>query len=350
MENKIPIYDALITNLSEGIDVISIVDDPAVESNFMAFNKQKELTFSIQNEDERMVLGVIMRANFNIYRRDPDGFEYYIRYSPETIKKMSEKMFKDNTYKNISLMHNGHNIKGVELIQMFIKNSEKGINPQGFENIADGSLFAQYHILDDELWQEIKNGTFKGFSLEGYFTVEKTNLQKQNKSKNMLEKIKSALKKVLVEFGSQETVEGVTLFYEGETLEVDVEVADENGNAVPDGVYHFDEKEITIENSKIVDIKEIEKEESKVEETVVEEVMEEIEKEETVEETVVEDKPKEDDTIKEDVEQLKKDIEDIKKEIEDLKELLTKPATETVVEEFSKVYKPTISSKSWLKK
>ena len=57
---------------------------------------------------------------------------------------------------------------------MFVKDAEKGVNPKGFEEYADGSIFAEFHIMNDEVWNAIKDGTYKGFSLAGCFTVEET--------------------------------------------------------------------------------------------------------------------------------------------------------------------------------
>lgn len=84
----LPIYNAIINDENKGILRISLVDDPAVESFWLAYNEDKEpLYFSVQNEDERKVLGVVMRADFPIYRKDVNRGDYYVIYSKETIKR-----------------------------------------------------------------------------------------------------------------------------------------------------------------------------------------------------------------------------------------------------------------------
>ena len=71
----IPIYEALITDSETGMYCISLVDEPAVESNFLKFNKEKEkINFQIENEEQKLITGVIMRSNFPIYRRTREGF------------------------------------------------------------------------------------------------------------------------------------------------------------------------------------------------------------------------------------------------------------------------------------
>ena len=173
MDIKLPYYIAEITDDIEGISAISLVDSPAVESDFLKFSKDKiKLNFKIENEDKRLVTGVVMRCDYPIYRIGVSGYEYYIIFNKETIIKMTEKMLKDNTFNNINLEHNDKRfVEGVNLRELFIKDTDKGINPKGFEDITNGSLFATYHVTNDEIWDEIKNGTFNGFSLEGLFTV-----------------------------------------------------------------------------------------------------------------------------------------------------------------------------------
>lgn len=173
MTTNLPIYKALIGDEADGIVNISLVDYPAVESDFVAFDKQeKPLMFTIINEMEHKITGVIMRCDFPIYRYDSYG-EYYIMYDRETIEKMAQKLFRDGNHNNINIMHiDGSNVDGVEMLECYIKDSAKGITPVGFDDISDGSLFATYKIENDGIWQSIMDGTFKGFSLEGYFTVQ----------------------------------------------------------------------------------------------------------------------------------------------------------------------------------
>lgn len=356
----IPIYEAMINEPIEGIYKISLVDAPAVESNFYFFNKQdKELKYSIQNEEQRIVFGVLMRADYNIYRRDEQFGEYYIRYSKDTIKKMAEKMLADGTQNNINLFHaDGTDVEGVNLLELFIKDSTKGINPVGFENIEEGSLFCSYKVENDSIWDAIKDGTFLGFSLEGIFSVEKVqNFNKNTKNINMNRLTKKILN-AIVKFGSVKTDKG-ELFWVGEAdLEIGDELFIQEGEdkvKVEDGVYTMEDgTEITVSEGLVSEIKTVDgkpegeldmeekKEEVKCEET--EEVKEEV-KEEVVEE------PKDDkyDALKGDIDALRAEHDELKGIVEALKseveELLAKPAAEPIVEEFEKATKLTGNNK-----
>lgn len=194
---KLPIFEAKISDMNEGMTTISFVDYPAVESDWVSFDKQQEVQqFSVEDEEERIVMGVVMRADYLIYRRTGNGFEYYITYSPETIRLMARKYLKDNFQNNVDLQHDGNMVEGIEMEEMFIKDSDNGINPKGFEEISDGSLFARFKVLNEDVWNEIKEGKYNGFSLEGYFDVVEQDPEEQefNAIMELLKKINNKLK------------------------------------------------------------------------------------------------------------------------------------------------------------
>ena len=177
MATKLPIYDILLDDETAGISTISLVQDPAVDVAFMAFSKDRELKLSVIDDGmEHRVLGVVCRANFPVYRRDAKMGEYYIRFSAETIKKIAQKLLADGYQNFVNLEHMGDAyVGGVQMTEMFIKNKEMGIDPKGFEDVEDGSLFAIYKVDNDAVWQAIKDGVFTGFSLEGYFGFRESN-------------------------------------------------------------------------------------------------------------------------------------------------------------------------------
>jgi hypothetical protein len=169
----LPIYNAIIDDACTGIDRISLVQMPAVESNFLAFAKEKKQMMFNANEEQQMITGVLMRADFPIYRNDAQLGEYYIQFSKETIKTMAEKLLVDchQNWVNIEHMENS-DIQGVDMVELYIKDSSKGITPVGFDEISDGSLFATFKVRNPLVWDCIKNGTFLGFSIEGVFSYE----------------------------------------------------------------------------------------------------------------------------------------------------------------------------------
>ena len=200
MDIKLPVYKATIQDEEAGIYCISLVDDPATELDWMFFDADKQpMQFSIQDEEKRLVRGCIMECNKLIYRRDPSGYEYYIQFDEPTIRLMAQKYLKDGFQNNVDTMHNGTLEDGIELVQWFISDKEHGVNPEGFEGVADHSLFAEFHVLSDEIWESIKNKTFRGFSLSGVFNPVEVEMQKQKSNDldeiiSLIEQIKKKIK------------------------------------------------------------------------------------------------------------------------------------------------------------
>ena len=167
----LPVFDALVPDEDTGMLKISLVDLPAVMSDFLVFKKEREVQmYSIQDDEKRLVYGVVVRADYPIIRKSEKIGDYYIVFKAETIRKMAEKYLAEGRQNEVNVMHST-DVDGVQMVQWFIKDSAKGIAPEGFD-VADGSLFAEFHVLNDEVWAAIKEGTYKGFSLEGVFDFE----------------------------------------------------------------------------------------------------------------------------------------------------------------------------------
>ena len=198
MDIKLPVYKATISDEEAGMYAISLVDDPAVECDFLYFNDDKRpMLFSVQDEEKRLVRGVIMECDKLIYRRSAEGFEYYITFDAPTIRLMAQKYLKDGFQNNVDTMHDGNLVNGVELVQWFISDKEHGVNPEGFENVADHSLFAEFHVLNDEIWSAIKDGTFKGFSLAGFFEPVEVQMKKESEPEmTVLDDIEDLLNRI----------------------------------------------------------------------------------------------------------------------------------------------------------
>ena len=334
MNQNIPTYSAIISDDNEGILVISLVDAPATETNWMCFKEQENIKFSIVNEDEHILAGVVMVADKPIYRIAPDGTEFYIVFSKDVIKRMAEKMLSDNTFNNIDIQHDGNIIPHdkVKLVELFIADEAKGIKPN-YLDVPDGSLLANYKIYDEQLWQMAKNGTLNGFSLEGVFTTVRYEQNKNNKHTKM-SKIKEMLKSILVQLGEVNTDKGI-LTYDG-ALAVGVEVKNEDGSKPADGEYKLeDDKVIVVKDGLVDEIKEVEVD-------VIEEMADE-KPQDNVEDKPqdkVEEKPNEVEELKKLIDEhtsLLKELGDRLKTLEDLvKELNETPAVEPIEQEYSK--------------
>ena len=276
----IPVYDALISDEETGMFKISLVDDPAVMSNFLAFdNNRKVQMYKVENEEKRLVRGVVMRADFPIYRYDKRFGEYYIIYKADQIRIMAEKYLLESRQNDVNLMHEQNSdVEGVQMVQYFIKGN--GVSVEGFEDIAEGSLFAEFHIVNDEIWNAVKEGTYKGFSLEGVFDLVPEQDAKRteeivdslegafskflNNTKNFtmgrLNRFKAALLKAFAEFANVTTDKGILAWDGEDDLKVgdQVFIEDAEGNRTPaeDGDYVTDEnKTIVVADGKVAEIR-----------------------------------------------------------------------------------------------
>ena len=339
MNQNIPTYSALISDDNEGILVISLVDAPATETNWMCFKEQENIKFSIVNEDEHILAGVVMVADKPIYRIAPDGTEFYIVFSKDVIKRMAEKMLDDNTFNNIDIQHDGNIIPHdkVKLVELFIADEAKGIKPN-YLDVPDGSLLANYKIYDEQLWQMAKSGALNGFSLEGVFTTVRYEQNKNNKHTKM-SKIKEMLKSILVQLGEVNTDKGI-LTYDGD-LAVGVEVKNEDGSKPADGEYKLeDDKVIVVKDGLVDEIKEVEVD---VIEEMADEKPQEKPADEKPQEKPADEKPNEVEELKKLIDEhtsLLKELGDRLKTLEDLvKELNETPAVEPIEQEFTKQYK-----------
>ena len=276
-----PVYEALVTDEETGMLRISLVDLPAVESNFLAFAKEGEKPahlYFVKDEERRIVRGVVMRADYPILRRNGD-YEYFIVFRADTIRVMAEKYLAESRQNKVDEMHNHEDVDEVQMVQYFIKDTGAGISPSGFEDIADGSLFAEFHVLNDEVWEKVKDGTYRGFSLEGAFELAPEQMKaipKTDTNMSKMKRFKAALARKLVEFGNISTDKGVLAWDGNEDLKAGdaVYIEDQEGNleTAPDGDYvTSDNKTIVVADGKVAEIRNPEAEVAPAEEPAQEE-------------------------------------------------------------------------------
>ena len=178
-------------NIQDGIDAISLVKFPAIEENWVALNEHKVELKTI-DEDKRIVIGLALIPEKDIYRRNGD-YEYNIRFSKDTVRKASELYFKKLKNNNATLEHQ-EKTDGVTTIESWIVENPK-IDKSALYNLnaTEGSWVVVMKIYNDEVWADVKNGTYLGLSIEGYFSEKaELNLQ-ENKEQELIEKIKQIL-------------------------------------------------------------------------------------------------------------------------------------------------------------
>jgi len=173
--------------------------DAGVEwaSRKLAQIDKTKLSFQIINEEKRIISGALMLADELIYRNNEKFGEHYVKFSAETIKSIAIKWAKKNFNNHVNLMHDPEQkVKGVTMFESWIVDSDRGIMPmKGFEGVANGSWFGSFYVENEKVWQSIKKGDYKGFSVEGLFDYE----QPISAEENALKKIGELLNSIIEE-------------------------------------------------------------------------------------------------------------------------------------------------------
>lgn len=153
---------------------IALVDEPAIESDWQKFNKQQQ--FKIQNEEKRIVSGYAMIADKKIPRWDDKKNQgFLVVFDKEAITDIALKFFKNGLNNQTNEMHQTNQFaEGVWVFESIIIDRERGtLAPNGFKQEADGSWFISMKVDNDEVWEKVKSGEYKGFSIECRFNEEK---------------------------------------------------------------------------------------------------------------------------------------------------------------------------------
>jgi hypothetical protein len=151
-----------------GIEAISIVENPAIESDFVAL-KTEEIKLAEVNAEKKILLGALLIPNKPIYRSGDDG-EYYIFFSKDTVAKASQ-MYLKNGYQNNSTLEHDKALNGLTLVESWLVEDEVHDKSRKYGlNVPVGTWMGAVKVNNDDVWNEyVKTNKVKGFSIEGYF-------------------------------------------------------------------------------------------------------------------------------------------------------------------------------------
>jgi len=178
-----------------GIDAISIVESPAIESNFIALNNH-QVKFATVDTEKRILMGPALIPNKPIYRNQ-DGEEFYVYFSKATIEKAMQMYLKKGNQGNATLEHDGK-LNGLTLVESWIKvDAEKDKSvAYGMEDPV-GTWYVSMKVDNEEIWNEyVKSGKVKGFSIEGFFADKSTTMSKD-------ELLLSEIKKLIQQYAKE---------------------------------------------------------------------------------------------------------------------------------------------------
>ena len=155
-----------------GIEAISIVENPAIEEDFITLKSQEVKLAEVDNE-KRILMGAVLIPNKKIYRRNAEQ-EYYIHFSEDTVRKASELFLSRGKQNNSTLEHEVA-IGGLSVVESWIIEDEVHDKSRKYGmDMPMGTWMASVKVNNDEIWEEfVKTKRVKGFSIEGFFTDKK---------------------------------------------------------------------------------------------------------------------------------------------------------------------------------
>ncbi len=184
-------------NQELAIDAISLVASPAIEQDFVYFSKEKNnLTFAKVDEEKRMLVSPALIPNKQIFRYNANtDSEYYVYFSPETVRKASELYLKHNNHHKATYEHQDR-VSGVLTVESWIKEGDMDKSKLYGYDLPNGTWFVKMKITNDDLWSKVKDGSLKGLSIEGYFTDK---MEKMSEKTPTNEDILKALNEIIRE-------------------------------------------------------------------------------------------------------------------------------------------------------
>jgi 2'-5' RNA ligase len=176
-KRKIPLLELKI-DAKKGtfVNAIALVENPAISSNFIAFSKDEptELKFAV-NEERMELLGAAMIPNLPMYRNTKEVGEYMSVFSAETIREIAQTFAEKGFFNNMNVDHSDRSA-GSYVFQSYIVDEAKGINAPKGVDVPDGTWMVGVKVNDAKVWEDIKAGKTKGFSVEGIFDLFDTSI------------------------------------------------------------------------------------------------------------------------------------------------------------------------------
>lgn len=196
--NKIKKYKVGIDSETEAI---SMVTEPAIESDFVFLSKDKAIVKEAFSTDEKhMVYGAVLRPDFPIYRNDGEN-EYYLEFTSESIERMARDYMMNYRQGNVTIQHEEY-ANEVFMVESWIKqdmDKDKSVSVGLDKSLPIGTWFCGFYVNNNDVWERIKSGELKGFSVEAMIDLEDFAKVKKEDEFEMNESFWSKLKSIVNE-------------------------------------------------------------------------------------------------------------------------------------------------------
>jgi len=180
-----------------GVQAISIVEYPAIESDFITLSKEQEIKLAEVDKEKRILMGPALIPNKTIFRKKEDD-EYYIYFSKDTVRKASE-LFLTRGNQNKSTLEHSFELQGLSVVESWIVESDEDKSKAYGFDVPEGTWMVSMKVYNDEVWQDyVKEGKVKGFSIEGYF-ADKVNMSAESEEEMEAQIKLDSIKNVILE-------------------------------------------------------------------------------------------------------------------------------------------------------
>lgn len=198
--------DKKLKRYKVGIDsetfAISLVDEPAIEENFVYMKKEQKQQIFMQSDERHMLYGAVLVPDKDIYRIDENGNEFYLSFTKESIERMSQDFMKNYRQYNVTVQHE-EQANEITIVESWLKSDlqfDKSVALGLNKDLPVGTWFVGMKCNNIDLWEQVKDGVLNGFSVESLISIEEFNkqindvMEKDNESfwtkmKNMLKEV-----------------------------------------------------------------------------------------------------------------------------------------------------------------
>jgi len=165
----VKLYELQIEDNEDEVFAISLVESPAIESDFIYFDKEK-IQFAAVDTEKKMLIGPILIPDKKILRIDGEGQPYHVFFTKETVARLAQN-YLQKKYTDKATLEHDRTIKNVDLIESWVKTGKLDKSNNFGLNVPEGTWMGIFKISDDSLWNDyVKTGKVKGFSIEGLFS------------------------------------------------------------------------------------------------------------------------------------------------------------------------------------
>ena len=166
------IYKAKIKTKENGLNILSMVETPAIEINYIKMEEEiNHIKMEVLDEEKNIVIAPALVPDMLIPRVHK-GIKYYISFDKETIEQSLIKMSAEQKDQNVDINHSEKLINGAIVMEKFITNENRVTQVKNFENLPMGTLFFTAKVTDEKLMSDIKAGKINGWSIDGFYDLE----------------------------------------------------------------------------------------------------------------------------------------------------------------------------------